>query len=137
MLQWLELEFIGWLDEWEAQVKAIPDLTPDDIEHCLLSRATREGWRITVASFIALCRELLSEGYQFVVSKKLVCQDIVEQFFARHRQSCGGNSAPTLHDMINNTHLFRMAKHVEISKNTNSESGDGQNELLDIKRRKR
>ena len=115
----------------------MPNLKADDIDHCLLRRATREGWRITITSYTSLTKDLLAEGTQFVLSKKLVCQDIVEQFFARHRQSCGGNSAPTLNDMVNNTHLFRLAKHVAISKGTNSEAGDSENEVLKLKRRKR
>lgn len=114
-------------------------MTAADVNRCLLSCATREGWAITCYSFVALAKELLSEGYDYILSQKLVCQDAVEQFFANHRQACGANSAPTLADVVNNTHLFKVAAEVSVSKGRNCKVDEEPvvvNTPLDKRRRK-
>ena len=70
-------------------------------------------------SFVAICKELLDEGYSFVLSQKLVCQDEVEEFFAKQRHACGANSAPSFSDVVNNTHIMKVAQSTSVSKGTN------------------
>ena len=46
LLQWFD-NFLGWLSNWEKEVQSKADMTADEMERCLLSKATRDGWRIT------------------------------------------------------------------------------------------
>ena len=46
LLQWID-NFLGWLSNWEKEVQSKADMTADEMERCLLSKATRDGWRIT------------------------------------------------------------------------------------------
>ncbi len=47
MLQWLEKDFLGYLKEWEDSVETRTDVPKAEKPTMLLSRATREGLRIT------------------------------------------------------------------------------------------
>ena len=47
-------------------------------------------------SFIALARDLKTEGYKYVLSEKLVCQDSAEQLFASQRAAGGASNSPTV-----------------------------------------
>ena len=47
-------------------------------------------------AFISLTKELLSEGYEYVLSEKRMCQDPLEQFFASQRSAVGSNHNPTV-----------------------------------------
>ena len=49
-------------------------------------------------SYISLAKELLSEGYKYILSEKLVCQDPLEQLFAAQRGAGGSNHNPTLEE---------------------------------------
>ena len=118
------------MEDWEAEVKRQPNMSSTEVHKFLLSRPTIEGWKITVKSFVLLCKELFRENYDFVLSRKLVRQDQVEQFFARHRQSCGGNQAPSFAEFANNTHLFKITKQTSIPRGANSKENDS--DVLDF-----
>ena len=46
-VQWLEKEFLGYLDEWKASVASRPGLKPAEQARMCLSRETLEGLHIT------------------------------------------------------------------------------------------
>ncbi len=46
-LQWLETNFLGYLDEWETSVKSREGFTDAQKATMMLSRETLEGLRIT------------------------------------------------------------------------------------------
>ena len=46
-MQWLERDFLGYLDHWEESVWAREGFTPGEKAMMLLSRETREGLRMT------------------------------------------------------------------------------------------
>ena len=47
LLQWLEEEFLGYLDEWEASVQQRPGFTRAEKKMMTLSGETLEGLKIT------------------------------------------------------------------------------------------
>ena len=46
-MQWLSTTFLNTLDEWEKEVKGMPDMTNDHKNRLLLSRETCQGLKIT------------------------------------------------------------------------------------------
>ena len=46
-LQWLEKDFLGYLDEWEASVRAREGFTKAEKKSMTLSKETLEGLRLT------------------------------------------------------------------------------------------
>ncbi len=46
-LQWLEKEFLSYLDTWEKWAQSIPNLTKTERNNLLLSSETRQGLRMT------------------------------------------------------------------------------------------
>ena len=47
LLQWLEHDFIGYLDSWEIAVAARPGFSPTEKKKMLLSNETLTGLRFT------------------------------------------------------------------------------------------
>ena len=47
LLQWLEKDFLGYLDEWEASVSAREGFTRAEKASMILSKETLEGLRLT------------------------------------------------------------------------------------------
>ena len=45
--QWLEKDFLGYLQKWEDMVKSRPGFSPSEKEKMLLTRETRVGIKIT------------------------------------------------------------------------------------------
>ena len=68
---------------------------------------------LTGKPFISLARELLQEGYQFILSERLVCQDSVENFFGKQRQALGGNNAPTVAQVQQSNRIFSVTHAAE------------------------
>ena len=46
-MQWLESDFIGYLDHWDSAVQKRQGFTPGQKAMMTLSRETREGLRMT------------------------------------------------------------------------------------------
>ena len=51
--------------------------------------------------FTALGKTLHNEGYQFLLTDKLLCQDSLEQYFGHQRGGTGSNNAPTMSEYVN------------------------------------
>ena len=47
MFQWLEKDFLGYLDEWDRAVCEREGFTPDEKKRMTLSQETLEGLRMT------------------------------------------------------------------------------------------
>ena len=45
--QWLERDFLGYMDVWEQSIQSRTDCTRTQRTQMCLSRETLEGWRIT------------------------------------------------------------------------------------------
>ena len=57
-LQWLEKDFLGYLDDWEASVNAREGFSKAEKASMTLSKETVEGLRLT-GVYMYLCRYIL------------------------------------------------------------------------------
>jgi hypothetical protein len=60
-----------------------------------------------------LSKELLSEGYQYLLTEKMLCQDPLEQFFAKQRDGTGSNNAPTVAQVLNFNRVHSVTRSIE------------------------
>ena len=52
-----------------------------------------------------LSKDLLAEGYEFILSEKLLCQDSHEQYFSKQCYSTGGNNNPSMVEVVDYNRL--------------------------------
>jgi len=84
--KWLEDDFLKYLEEWEAQVRADGKrlgLSALEQDERLLSRQSRQGLEISVRGFIGVTKLLLKEGASYV-NARTFSQDVLEQHFSLH-----------------------------------------------------
>ncbi|XP_077866483.1 uncharacterized protein LOC144354694 [Saccoglossus kowalevskii] len=62
-----------------------------------------DDWR----SFVAVAKELLCAGVEFVLSEKFT-QDPLEEYFSRQRACIGHNDNPTVEEFSRNTLSFKL-----------------------------
>ena len=118
-LQWLEKDFLGYLDKWEASVRAREGFTRAEKTSITLSKETLEGLRLTdvhimydcrhsilqisisfiyaVRSFVEATRYLLTlPGVtgQYLLSERF-SQDPLKNYFSRQRSNGGRCNNPT------------------------------------------
>lgn len=65
-------------------------------------------------SFCALGKELLGEGYQFLLTEKFLCQDPLEQYFAKQRAATGSNNNPSMSQVVGYNRLHAVCQSVEV-----------------------
>ncbi|XP_066916112.1 uncharacterized protein [Clytia hemisphaerica] len=95
-LDWLETNFLKFLNDWQAEIKAIPDVDDKRKLRMCLSPQTLTGLRITVHSTIRLIPILLKEpGIEFVLTDRFN-QDPIEEHFGKQRARLGGCDNPSL-----------------------------------------
>ncbi|XP_066910451.1 uncharacterized protein [Clytia hemisphaerica] len=95
-LDWLESNFLKFLNDWQAEIKAIPDVDDKRKLRMCLSPQTLNGLRITVHSTIKLIPILLKEpGIEFVLTDRFN-QDPIEEHFGKQRARLGGCDNPSL-----------------------------------------
>lgn len=94
-LQWLEQDFLGYLQDWEDEVQNLELPKDCDRKKMLLSRDTREGLQMTVLSIVEIVPFLLKKGAKMVFTERF-CQDSLERYFGKHRAATGSNDNPTV-----------------------------------------
>ena len=130
--QWLEVEFLGYLDRWERSVREQPGLSKTQQNKMLLSPETLLGLRTTgimyqkvamvtsfmhvlstlVKSFVALVKYAFTiPGVTSFLSEKL-CQDPLDSFFGCQRQRGRVNENPTVHEFCQNTQALRVVNSI-------------------------
>ena len=62
---------------------------------------------------MALDKTLHNEGYQILLTNKLLCQDSLEQYFGHQRGGTGSNNAPTMSEYVNSSRLITITQKVE------------------------
>ena len=60
-----------------------------------------------------LSKDLLAEGYEFILSEKLLCQDSLEQYFSKQRYSTGGNNNPSMVEVVDYNRLDNVCQSVK------------------------
>ncbi|KAK3909864.1 Transposable element P transposase [Frankliniella fusca] len=95
------LDFEKYLDEWEAQVHALPRFSQAEKAKMYLSHQTVTGIKITIHAFIGAVSYMLGkEGAKFI-NARAFCQDSLKQYFSRQRSSCGGSRNPNAYEFGN------------------------------------
>ena len=119
-IQWLEMDFLNYLDKWDTSVQSRPDFTLAEMKKMKLSDETFEGLEVTgmttyiynyygIKPFILNCFISCSDiiiicwngkihrqpGVKFLLSKWF-CQDTFEVFFGHQRAKGGWNSETIL-----------------------------------------
>ena len=132
--QWLETEFLAYLDEWERSVNGRPGFDDADKKvdvtepgnfvgtsnhwlvhytQCLILHILMSfSFFYTVHSFISLIRYIFTiPGVKVFLSSK-ICQDPVEKFFGCQRQRGGTHDNPTVAEFCQNTQALRVISSV-------------------------
>lgn len=79
-----------------------------------------------------LAKDLLHEGYEFLLTEKMVCQDPTEQYFGRVRNSTGSNHAPTMAQFNTYTRVHAVTKSAQTElKNGNTTTSAGKLQVND------
>ena len=152
LLQWLENDFIGYLNKWEDSAKSRTGFSEGEKVMMTLSRETSEGIRIagnyivhnscllclfytmfTVKSFCEMAQYLLQlPGVDSLLSNRLCCQDLLEQFFGKQRQRGATNDNPNIQQFECNTSAIRVASSIALApvrgncRGTNSKKRPGE-----------
>ena len=71
MSQWLENDFLSYLDDWEAAIHSLTDLSKGEKNRMMLSAETLEGLRITG---IVIISQITFQLHHYVV---LSCSEIL------------------------------------------------------------
>ena len=80
-------------------------------ERMFLSYQTNEGLQISTYSIIEVTKFLLQMGMPFVLTDRFN-QDVVEEYFGRHRSLGRRNEAPSLYQFGYNSNTIRMQRPV-------------------------
>lgn len=74
---------------------------------------------VSGSSFIGLTKQLLEEGYDFILTEKVFCQDPIKQYFSRQRDGTGHNNNPTMSQVLSYNRLHTVCQSAEIALNGN------------------
>ena len=108
---WLH-SFLEYLAEWKANTLTRPgNFALIDRNKMFLSRETYEGLQITTLSVIEVTQYLLSEGMPFVLTERFN-QDVVEEYFGRHRSLGRRNDNPNAYEFGYNCNTLRIQRSV-------------------------
>ena len=93
-------------------------------------------------SVIGLTKDLLNEGYEYVLTEKLTCQDNLEQNFAHQRAAGGTNHNPTVGEFQRNQLVNEACRTLALPSRKGNCRGGVQRVTIDVdetplKRRKR
>lgn len=111
MLQWLEHEFMGYLEEWKKSSEKKGG-EQKEVAQRLLSQETLQGISVTVWSFVELVPYILKiPGVRYFLSEHL-SQDPLEKFFGCQRQRGRTNENPTCAGFVKNTQALRVINSV-------------------------
>ena len=93
---WLKNTFLVYLEEWHTATQHRPGVfSKDDRAKMFISLQTYQGLKITIYSLIEVTKFLLSEGLQFVLSKRF-CQDLIKEYFGHQQARRGYSDNPTV-----------------------------------------
>ena len=110
--EWLINVFLKYLADWKLSTQNRPgNFTKNARERMFLSWQTYEGLQITVYSVVEATKFLLENGMNFVLTEKFN-QDVVEEYFGRHRSLGRRNDNPTIYQFGYNSNTIRMQRSV-------------------------
>jgi hypothetical protein len=93
-------EFANWLEEWENE--KIPNC-----ENFCLTAQTSDALRRTLRCHAALIEDLLSSGYDFVLTSRFQ-SDPLERRYGQYRQMSGGRFLVSLKDVVTSEKILKI-----------------------------
>jgi len=109
------LDFLNYLKKWKEQVESKENFTSAERAKMMLSQQTQDGIEITVRAFIGAVKFLLGEGVKFI-NARVFCQDPLELYFSKQRQSGGGSKNPTAAQVLRNEVKIGVHRDVNVRK---------------------
>ena len=110
----LENEFLNYFKEWQ---KSIADrqgnFTANAHSKMFISRQTDEGIQLTVHSMVAVCKYLLQDGMEYVLTERF-CQDPVEEYFGSQRSLGRRCDNPDVFAFGYHDNTIRIQRHVGV-----------------------
>jgi hypothetical protein len=94
-LTWLKEVFLTYLNNWkESTLTREGNFSSDERQRMFISAQTYEGLKIAVYSHIEAITFLLSKGFQYVLTERLM-QDVLEDYFGHQRERGRRSDNPT------------------------------------------
>ena len=80
--EWLEKDFLPYFHSWKNSISQRNDAnyTQNARVRMFISWQTHEGLQITTYSLTEVCKFLLNEGFEYVLTERF-CQDSLEEYF--------------------------------------------------------
>ena len=109
---WLQNDFLGYLRSWKDSVEGrAGNFEASDRVRMFLSHQTYEGLIITVNAVIECTKFLLDSGMPFVLTEKFN-QDVLEEYFGRHRSMGRRSDNPSLQQFGYQTNTIRIQRSI-------------------------
>ena len=111
-LKWFVNEFLPYFLKWKISIseRNVP-YNEHDRSRMFISYQTYEGLQITVYSYIETVKFLLSQGMEFVLTKRFN-PDVAEEYFGRQRQLGRTNDNPNIYQFGFNVNTIRIQRSV-------------------------
>ena len=109
--EWLEKDFLPYFHSWKNSISQRNDAnyTQNARARMFISWQTHEGLQITTYSLIEVCKFLLNEGFEYVLTERF-CQDSLEEYFGHQRSLGRRNDNPTLKQFGYNDNTIRIRR---------------------------
>lgn len=131
-LDWLETEFVQYLDNWKETASNRPgSFTPKQRQQMQLSTQTLHGLFITSISIAAIVRLVLNAGAPFVLTSHLN-QDPLEQLFGHCRHKGGSNDNPTIAESCHIINNIRTVNTQAIAGSRGNTRPISRSQILDV-----
>ena len=109
---WLSTDFLKFLANWKLAIVNRPgNFSQNARDRMFLSWQTYEGLQITVNSLIEAVKFLLQADMPFVLSERFN-QDVLEEYFGRHRSLGRRNDNPTMFQFGYQSNTIRMQRSI-------------------------
>ena len=117
--KWLKNDFLQYLLNWKMSIIDRPgNFSQTEKDKMFLSWQTYERLQITVYSINEAVKYLLGIGMSFVLTKRFN-QDVLEEYFGRHRSIGRRNDNPDLYNFGYNANTIRMQRWIAlVTRNT-------------------
>ncbi|XP_072047274.1 uncharacterized protein [Amphiura filiformis] len=106
-LQWLTVDFIKYLEDWEKAAMARPNFTKAQKNKMCIPQETVIGLKRSALAYTAAVEYLIQQGVDYVLTEHFN-QDPLEQSFGNMRQMRGGNEAPNTQQFNENINAARL-----------------------------
>ena len=110
-LTWLTGDFLDYFKRWKDSIEKFKgDLSNEDKQFMFIADKTYQGLQITCYSIVEIVKYLLTTGgMKFVLTEKFN-QDVLEEYFGRHRSLGRRNDNPTIYQLGYQSNVIRIQR---------------------------